>query len=141
MADTFQFEIVTPDGIIYKDDVEEVRLPTTDGQITILPHHVPLYARLGDGEATILKAGKEILMAVLGGVVEVGKNRVSIVSDYAVHADTIHLARAEEAKKRAEEAIKNKKENEDFVMEDKELRKSILELKVGIKAKKQAPMR
>lgn len=132
----FQFEIVTPDGIIFQDEVDEVRLPTTEGQIAILPHHVPLYARLGDGEAIILNNGKETLMAVLSGVVEVGKDKVSIISDYAVHADNIQMARAEEAKKRAEDAKKNKLENENFVMEDKELRKSLLELKVGSKLRK-----
>lgn len=132
----FQFEIVTPDGIIFQDEVDEVRLPTTEGQITILPHHVPLYARLGDGEAIILNNGRETLMAVLGGVVEVGKEKVSIISDYAIHADSIQIARAEEAKKRAEDAKKNKLENENFVMEDKELRKSLLELKVGSKLRK-----
>lgn len=135
----FKFEIVTPDGIIFQDEVDEVRLPTVDGQITILPHHIPLYSKLGDGEAIIINNGKETLMAVLGGVVEVGTEKVSIISDYAVHADSIQIARAEEAKKRAEEAKKNKQENEDFVMEDKELRKSILELKVGTRARKKIP--
>lgn len=132
----FHFEIVTPDGIIFQDDVDEVRIPTVQGQITILPHHIPLYSKLGDGEAIIKNNGKETLMAILGGVVEVRKNQVSIISDYAIHADSIQLARAEEAKKRAEEAKRNRQETEDFVFEDKELRKSLLELKVGTKARR-----
>lgn len=133
---TFLFEIVTPDGIIFQDDVEEVKLPTMEGQITVLPHHVPLYTRLSDGEAVIIKNGKEIIMAILGGIVEVGKNKVSIVSDYAIHADNIVIARVEEAKKRAEDAKKNKEATQGFVLEDKEIRKSIMELKVAHRVKR-----
>ena len=60
MADlTFHLEIVSPDGIIYKEDVDEVSLPTTKGEITIIPHHIPLYAKLAEGEATIIKNGKK----------------------------------------------------------------------------------
>lgn len=132
----FHFEIVTPEGIIFEEDVDEVRLPTIDGQITILPHHIPLYAQLGDGEAVVVQNGKESIIAVLSGIVEVGNNKVSIISDYAIHADSIEMAKAEEAKKRAEDAKANKTAVQDFVTEDKELRKSILQLKVGAKARK-----
>lgn len=133
---TFLFEIITPDGIIFQEQVNEVRVPTPEGQITILPHHVPLYSKLGDGEAIIIQNGKETLMAVLGGIIEVEKEKTSIVSDYAIKAESIQIAKAEEAKMRAEEAIKNKEENENFIMEAKDLRKSILELKVGSRARK-----
>lgn len=135
---TFLLEIITPDGILYKEEVNEVILPTSNGQITILPHHIPLFAKLGQGEARITKNGKETLIAVLGGVVEVGKNMVCILSDYAIEADTIVMAKAEEAKKRAEDAIKNKQSNEDFALLDKELQKSLLELKVGQRVKKRS---
>lgn len=67
---------------------------------------------------------------------DVGKNKVCILSDYAVHADNIQVARAEEAKKRAEEAIANKEAVQEFTFENKELRKSILELKVAQKMRK-----
>ena len=137
MADPqITLEIITPDGIIFNDEVDEVILPTSDGQITILPHHIPLYAKLSEGEMHIKTKGKEVLYALLGGILDIGKNKISILSDYAVHADSIQIARAEEAKKRAEEAIKNKIGTQEFVLEDKELRKSILELKVANKMKK-----
>lgn len=135
----FSFEIITPEGVIYQDEVDEVTLPTTSGQITILPHHVPLYAKLTEGEAKIKKNGKETLMAVLGGVVDIGKNNVTILSDYAVHADNIIVAHAEAAKKRAEEALREKKTEADFALSDKDLRRSILELKVAQRVKKRSP--
>ncbi|MFI5265717.1 MAG: ATP synthase F1 subunit epsilon [Candidatus Levyibacteriota bacterium] len=133
----FTLEIITPDGIIFNEEVDEVILPTSEGQITILPNHVPLYAKLSEGEAYIKKKGRaDILYALLGGIVDVTSGKVSILSDYAVHADNIQIARAEDAKKRAEEAIANKEELQDFTFENKELRKSILELKVAQKMRK-----
>lgn len=133
----FTLEIITPDGIIFNEEVDEVILPTPEGQITILPNHIPLYAKLSEGEAYIKKKGRtDILYALLGGIVDVTGSKVSILSDYAVHADSIQIARAEDAKKRAEEAIANKEELKDFTFENKELRKSILELKVAQKMRK-----
>lgn len=134
----FHLEIVSPDGIIYKDDIEELSLPTTKGEITILPHHIPLYAKLEEGEAVIKKGGKRTSIAVLGGMVEIGRETVSIITDYAIRAESIEMARAEEAKKRAEEVIKNKEENVDYTMIDRDLKKSILELKVAQKYKKRS---
>lgn len=137
MADlSFTLDIITPDGIIYKDEVSEVTLPTTTGSITILPHHVALFAKLVEGEIVIKKGGKDQLIAVLGGVVEVGKNTVNVLSDYAVKADTVVMAKAQEAKTRAENAVKNKKDTEDYALLDRDLKRSILDLKVAEKVKK-----
>lgn len=137
MADlSFTLDIITPDGIIYKDEVSEVMLPTPKGQITILPHHVPLFAKLTEGEIIIKKNGKEQLIAVLGGIVEIGNNMVSILSDYAVKADSVVMAKAQDAKKRAEEAMQNKQGTQDYAMLDRDLKRSILDLKVAEKVKK-----
>lgn len=53
----FTLEIITPDGIILNEEVDEIILPTPEGQITILPHHIPLYAKLSEGEVHIKKKG------------------------------------------------------------------------------------
>lgn len=135
----FHLEIISPDGIIYKEDIDEVSLPTTQGQITVLPHHIPLYAKLEEGEAHIKKSGKTQIIAILGGMVEVGSQAVSIITDYAIRAESIELAKAQEAKKRAEDVIKNKEETVDYTLANDELRKSILELNVGMKFKKKTP--
>lgn len=132
---TFHLEIVTPDGIIYSDDIHEVKVPTENGQITILPHHVALFTKLAEGELHIVKNGKEVLVAILGGILQVEKSFTNIVSDYAVHADSIQVARAQEAKKRAEEIMKNQKNSAEFALADRDLRRSILELKVAQKIK------
>lgn len=132
-------EIVSPDGIIYKDDIDELSIPTVNGEITILPHHASLYSKLTEGEAVIVKNGKKTSIAILGGVIEVGSNTISVITDYAIRAESIEMARAEEAKKRAEEILKNKEENVDYTIADSDLKKSILELKVAQKYKKRSP--
>lgn len=132
---TFHLEIVTPDGIIFSEEVSEVKIPTDQGQITILPHHISLFARLTEGELHAVKGGKETVIAVLGGVVQVEKTFTNVISDYAIHADSIQIARAEDAKKRAEEIMKNQQNTAEFTQADRDLKKSILELKVAQKIK------
>lgn len=103
-----KFKIVTPDGITYQDDaVDQVTLPTTMGEITVLPNHIPLVALLQAGELRVKKAGVEIPMAVSHGVIEVRpKSEVVILADTAERAEHIDIERAEAAKRRAEEALK-----------------------------------
>ena len=132
----FQFEIVSPTGTIFSDTVEEVSLPTENGEISILAHHVPLFSKLTQGEVKVLKGGKTTRFALFGGFLEVKNNSVSILSDYAVHADSIQIAKAQEAKKRAEEILKSKDENANFIIAEKELQKAILELKVADKIRR-----
>lgn len=132
----FQFEIVSPDGIIFSDTVEEVSLPTQKGEISILTHHMPLFSKLIEGEVKIHKNGKTTHFALFGGFLEIKNSIVSVLSDYAVHADTIEIAKSMEAKKRAEDILKSKIENADILIAEKELQKAILELKVADKIRR-----
>ncbi len=132
----FSLEVVSPGGIIFKADVKQVVLPTVQGEITILAHHEPLFAKLKEGEAIILHQNKETSLAIIGGYVEVKNDKVSIITDYAVRSESIEIAKAEEAKKRAEEVMKEKRNTIDFIMAEKELQKSLLELKIGEKYRK-----
>lgn len=113
MADKISFEITTPEGVIYRDQVEQISLPTKMGEITILPHHIPLVASLYPGEIRVKKDGLTDLLAVAGGFIEVQPdNRVVVLADSAERAEKIDIKRAEEAKKRAEELMKQKKFDE-----------------------------
>lgn len=133
---TFNLEIVSPDGLSFSGDVDEVILPTTTGEIAILPHHAPLFTKLSEGEAAIKQSGKEILIAIFGGFVEVGREKVTVLSDYAVRADTIEIGKVEAAKKRAEEILSGKIANEDFAMAEKELQKALFSLKIAEKMRR-----
>lgn len=131
----FALQILSPEGEVFSDSVDEVLLPTTKGEIAVLTHHVPLFAKLTEGTITIKKGGRNTVIAVLGGFLEVKKDVVLILSDYAIKAESIQAARAQEAKKLAEEILKNKQSTADLIMAEKSLQKSLLELKVADKIK------
>lgn len=100
----------TPERTVYDADVEQITLPTMDGEITILPHHIPLISVLKPGEMRVIKDGAEIPMAVAGGFIEVRPDSsVDILADAAERIEEIDLERAEAARVRAEEYINTKK--------------------------------
>jgi F-type H+-transporting ATPase subunit epsilon len=102
MAEKIKFKIVTPEKTVYEDSIDQLTLPTREGEITVLPNHIPLISVLAPGELIAKKGEEETVMAVSGGMVEVRKNEITILADTAERAEEIDLARAEEAKERAE---------------------------------------
>jgi F-type H+-transporting ATPase subunit epsilon len=110
MSNTIKFEIVTPERTVMKDMITQVIVPTKDGEITVLPKHIPLVSILVPGVLELKnQAGETKIMSVSGGFVEVLHNKVVILADSAERAEEINEERAEEARRRAEEARKNPK--------------------------------
>lgn len=135
-------EVITPEKTILKEDVDEVLVPTQQGQIGILPHHTNLVTELVHGEMIIKTKGKEHILAVTGGFLEVKDGKVTILADYAVHAEDIDVEKALSAQKRAEEVLKKKKEEiseKDFVIAQGELRRSLLELHIANRRRRKSP--
>jgi F-type H+-transporting ATPase subunit epsilon len=97
-----KFKIVTPEHTVFESEIDQVTLPTQEGEITVLPEHIPLISVLAPGELVAKKDDEEIAMAVSGGIIEVQKNEITILADTAERAEEIDLARAEEARKKAE---------------------------------------
>lgn len=129
---TLHLDIITPERIIYSDEVEMVVAPGAEGELGILPHHTPLFTQIKPGEIKIKKGGQETFLAVTGGFLDVApQSKVTILADYAIRSEEIEIARAEEAKKRAEELMREKKSKQEFALVEAELRKAILELKVA----------
>ncbi len=108
-----KFKIVTPERVVYENEVDEATIPTTEGQITVLPHHIPLMSLLSAGELTLKKDGQEIPMAVSSGFIQVNNNEIIILADTAERAEEIDEARANEAKIRAQNLLKEAKNTED----------------------------
>ena len=135
-----KFKIVTPTGITYADDtVEEVIIPTTTGQISVLTNHIPLVSILAPGELIVKKAGQEIIMSVSGGLVEIRPgNELYIIADSAERAEHIDLSRAEEARKRAEELMKQEQsvDGVEFAKLQAKMEKELARLRVGRKYRK-----
>jgi len=101
------FEIVTPEKTVLKEKAKRVTLPTREGELTILPHHIPLVSIIKAGVIEIENEKGEIeVMSISGGFIEVLKAKVVILADTAERALEIDETRAEEAKTRAEELKK-----------------------------------
>ena len=100
---SIKFEIVTPERVVLREEISQVTVPTKQGEITVLPNHIPLVATLQSGVIEIVRAdGARDVMSVSGGFIEVLKDKVVILADTAERAEEIDLARAEEARTRAE---------------------------------------
>lgn len=124
-------EIVTAERVVLSDEVDQINAPTKDGRIGILPRHMPLLTLLDVGELDIIKNGEVTPFAVAGGFMEVLPNRVTILADTALRADEIDEARAEEARRRAEEIIAQRRSDREMAEAEAELRRALVELKVA----------
>lgn len=129
-------EIITPEGVVFKSEIDEAIVPTINGEIAILPNHIGIVTQIVYGELIIKINNKPQSIAITDGFLEVSKNRISILANYAIKAENISVAKAEEAKKRAENLMKEKTSDKDFKIAEAELRKAILELKIAFKNKK-----
>jgi F-type H+-transporting ATPase subunit epsilon len=98
----FTFELVTPERIVVKTDADQITLPTPDGEITLLPHHIPLVTLVAPGELRLVKGSETTPIAVSGGYLEVQGAFVRLLTDAAERIEEIDEQRAEEARKRAE---------------------------------------
>jgi len=102
------FKIATPEQVVFKDEVEQITLPTKMGEITVLPDHIPLIAVLTPGEVFIKKGNVKQAMSVSGGFIEVQAEKVVVLADTAERAEEIDIKRAEEARERAQQAMSKK---------------------------------
>ena len=104
----FHLKIVTPDGLIYDGQAEELLVRTTNGDVGILARHMNYVAPLGMGRAVIVSGGQRRTAACIGGMVSVSKGEVTLVPTTFEWADTIDVARAEASQHRAEDILHNR---------------------------------
>lgn len=97
-----KFEIVTPERVVLHEDILQVTVPTREGEISVLPNHIPLVAMLVPGVIEVKTTEKLEIISVSGGFLEVLKDKVVILADTAERAAEIDVDRAEEARARAE---------------------------------------
>lgn len=128
---TLKLDIVTAEHPVYSGEVDIVIAPGVMGQLGILPKHAPLMTMLTPGELCIRKSGVETFIAISGGFLEVLDNKVIILADAAERAEEVDVARAEEAKRRAEEKLHHHPTGTDLVTTEAALRRSITRLKVA----------
>ena len=134
-----KLDVVTAERVVFSEDVDVIVAPGIDGQLGILPHHAPLMTMLEPGELRIRKGGEEFSLAVSGGFLEVRPDRVIVLADTAERAEEIDAARAEEAKRRAEEQLSLQLPQVDAARIEASLRRSMVRLKVAEKRRRRRP--
>jgi F-type H+-transporting ATPase subunit epsilon len=128
---TLKLEIVTPEAKIFSQDVEIVFVPGVEGELGILPKHVPLMTMIKPGELRVSSGGKETFMAVGDGFVEVTGESVTVLTDMAVDEQAIDESAAEAAVKRAQEALRTESlGGEEVASVQAALQKSLAQLHV-----------
>ncbi len=130
-----KIDIVTAERIVYSAEVDEVIAPGVQGQLGILPRHAPLMTTLQAGELLVKKGGQEDILAISGGFLEVRPDHIIILADQAERAEEIDAARAEEARKRAEERLKQRGTGTDEDRAEAALRRAMVRLSVVEKIK------
>jgi F-type H+-transporting ATPase subunit epsilon len=126
-----RLEIVTPEAKAYSEDVDMVTVPGSEGELGILPQHVPLLTSIKPGELRVLKDGKETWLAVGEGFVEITQERVIVLTDMALEDTQIDEAAAQAAFDRAQEALKAQRiSDEEHATVQASLEKSIAQLMI-----------
>ncbi len=132
------FKIVTPEKVVLEKEISQATIPTVDGEITILPNHRSYIAGIKPGEILVKcveknkKGEQDCAMAVSGGFIEFADNKLVVLADTAERAEDLDLARAEEAKKKAEELKKQKITDEtQYAMVAAQLEKELARIKVA----------
>lgn len=130
-----KLKIITPERTVLEEMVEQVTLPTTEGEITVLPGHIALVSALKSGDIVAKNNGEYIPMAVAGGFIEIKNDEVAVLADFAEHVSEISEDVVAKAKARAEELrqMKDKGEVIDFEHFESELERSLTRAKVADK--------
>jgi len=124
-------ELVTAERRVLSQDADFVLAPGSDGDLGVLPKHIPLLTTLKTGEVMVRNDGHEEYLFVAGGFLEVLPDKVVILADVAERAEDIDEARAEEARKRAEELLQHEPENVEAatILEREVLRLRVAEIR------------
>jgi F-type H+-transporting ATPase subunit epsilon len=133
---TLKLEIVTAERTVFTDAVDIVIAPGKDGELGILPQHAPLMTILNSGELIARKSGQEYLLAISGGFLEVRDDRVIVLADSAERAEEIDIARAEAARKRAQEALSHPSSQMETARAEAALLRALARIQVADRRKK-----
>lgn len=125
-------DIVTPEKrILHQGDVSIVTVKTVEGEVGILPGHLPLYSQLAPGELKYRVGTEEHFVAIHGGFLEVANSKVTVLADAAARAEDLDEAAVKEARRKAEEAMSQRVSDEDYALAEGAMRRALLDLRVA----------
>jgi F-type H+-transporting ATPase subunit epsilon len=127
----FRLEIVTAERVVLSEEVDQVNVPGAAGRMGVLARHEPLLTSLVPGEMSIIKNGERHPFAISGGFMEVLPDRVTILADTAERAEEIDEARAEAARRRAEDLMRERRTDQEMLLAEAQLRRAMVRLAVA----------
>jgi F-type H+-transporting ATPase subunit epsilon len=137
-----QLEIVTPEKLAYQGEVDSVQLPGSEGELGVLPHHAPLVSTLGAGELRLRKGTEDEFFAIVGGFLQVLPDKVVVMAETADMASEIDLERAQEARRKAEQALESGfVEGADLAAARASLQHALLRIRVAERRHREGPRR
>jgi F-type H+-transporting ATPase subunit epsilon len=123
-------DIVTAEKVVFsEEDVDLLVVPGIEGELGVLPLHAPLLTMIKPGVLRVVKGEEETTMAITGGFIEVRENRVTILADAAERGEEIDAARAEAARRLAEERLASREATIDMVQAEMALKRALVRLK------------
>jgi F-type H+-transporting ATPase subunit epsilon len=126
-----KLRIITPERIVFdEENIDSVTLPGVLGEMTILPQHAPIMTELRPGPVLFRRAGEEVDLALSGGFMEVRDDTVIVLADTAERSDEIDLARAEEARQKAQEELQERQGSIDIARAMAALERAQVRLRV-----------
>lgn len=128
---TLELQVVTPDKTVVKEQAEMVICPGAVGEFGVLPNHAAMLAALKIGRLLYRANGKDQILFISGGFADINKNVCSILAESAERAEDIDKARAEAAKKRAEERLAQKRDDLDELRAEIALKRAIARLEIS----------
>ncbi|MGE0126787.1 MAG: F0F1 ATP synthase subunit epsilon [Blastocatellales bacterium] len=131
MADKLNLEVITPEKLALREQVDEVVVPGVGGELGILPDHTPLISQLQTGVLSYRQGAEKKQMHVSGGFVEVASDRVSVLSDVAESPEEIDVERAQRAKDRAERRLASRGDDVDFNRAELKLQRAMIRIQLA----------
>ena len=128
MANTIHIDVVSAEELIFSGEAEFVVFPGEMGELGIYPRHLPLITRIKPGAVRIKTANTEEYVFVAGGILDVQPHVVTVLADTAIRAKDLDEAKAEEAKKQAENALLNQNSKIDYARAQAEIAQAIAQL-------------
>ena len=129
--------IVSQEKQLLKTQVDQVSVPTTQGEVTILPNHIPLFSKLAEGELTYKDGADSQLFFVMGGFLSVSaESEVTVIADAASLARDISIQKAQEAVEQAKTTIATSTDRRELLMAEASLRRALLEIRIAQKTKR-----
>lgn len=128
---TFHLKVLTVDRSCYDDDVDRIVVRTTQGDVGILPNHVPYTAALGVGGLTVIKDGQKRVAAISGGFVDVSKEETVILARTCEWEDEIDTQRAEQAAERARQTLRKDEHGHEYDVAEIKLKKAVNRIRIA----------